>query len=470
MIKSKNYIIILLLLSIGLRTELFAQSFSIDSTFQCQVDLLQGAFIYKGTVSDLYEDTSNGNIYVVGDFQTNYQQQPYYDHIGLKIDGSYNSVLKGSGALTGPFYKIHLYNDTTLLLIESGNYIPLNFKGNVVQWYRVLQQRKTVPCAVGIEPYVFKDNSILIANSKGSTNYCNPKYMGDTLPHQYIVKVDPQGIYDSTFNHSMNFSPTGFYPYDSNHILIYGLPRSFTIYDGDTINGLCRTDLNGNIDTTFKSNFNPGNGGLYPALVQKDGKILIKGTFQLQNYPGQWFSLIRLNINGSLDTTFLNFDSPIDSTLIDGAQVNSVVMTEDNGYLVSGHFNKYQGFIKNGLAKIDSTGKVEPQYFTSRGPDSSITRFGSAGVLKIIPSQLGGYYLLGTWKYWNGQPSQPIIKIHGLNTSVGLDDKNLHKKTQYLNTIYPTPTNTIINLEWLPNQKINQISLFDLQGRLIKNY
>ncbi len=167
----------------------------------------------------------------------------------------------------------------------------------------------------------------------------------------------------------------------------------------------------------------------------------------------------------------MNFNAAEDSTSSPYYGAGSITKTEDNGYLISGTFNKYQGYAKNGLVKVDSNGKIEPQYFNNFiGPDSSITRFGIPYIKNIVKSINGGYYVYGNFKYWNGQPSQPIIKIHGLNTGVGLDDKNLHTKIQYLNTIYPNPTNAIINLEWLPNQKINQISIYDLQGRLIKNY
>ncbi len=471
----KNYIsyfIIIIVIHLGMKVELSAQpSFSIDSSFTPFLDFTVHTSFGGGVIGDLWENSKNGNIYLTGSFNRSFNGVGFRGNVCYTATGSLCYNYKGEFGTD--LARIFPINDSILVVTKSlGFLLQVDYNGTVKNMSWKWNLFKSVPCKMGIYPYFFKDGSALMANSYSQNipSACFPINGTDTFPHSYIVKVDPQGIYDSTFNHTMNDYPTGFFPYDSNQILIYGLPRRFTIYDGITINGLCRTDLNGNIDTTFKSIFNPGNGGFYPALVQKDGKILIKGTFQLKNFPNQWFSMVRLNSNGTLDTTFMNFDSPIDSTLIDGAQVSSIVRTPDNGYLVSGYFNKYQGFVKNGLAKIDSTGKIEPQYFTSIGPDSSITPFGSPGVFKIVPSINGGYYLVGNWKYWDGQPSQPIIKIHGLNTAVGLDDKYLPTKTQYLNTIYPNPTNAIINLEWLPNQKVNQISMYDLQGRLIKNY
>ncbi len=460
---------IIITINIGLKVELMAQpSFSIDSSFSPTLDFTGLEVFGGGSVNDVWENPKNAQIYLAGDFNRIFNGKRYDGNVCFTSNGSICYLYDGSSG--SDLLRIFPISDTTLISLGPSSLYQRKYNGEITKTSWFWNLFKSVPCKRGYSPYFFKDGSALMANGKASTNHCNPKYMGDTLPHQYIVKVDPQGIYDSTFNHTMNDYPTGFFSYDSNQILIYGLPRRFTVYEGITIDGICRTDLNGDLDTTFISIFNPGNGGFYPELVQSDGKILIRGNFQLKNYPGQWFSLIRLKVDGSLDTTFMNFGGPIDSTLIAGSNVLSIVKTPDKGYLVAGYFNKYQGYAKNGIAKIDSNGKVEPQYFTSIGPDSSVRRNGAAGIHKIIPSINGGYYLGGSWRYWDGKPTQPIIKIHGLNTGVGLDDKNLHKKTQYLNTIYPNPTNAIINLEWLPNQKINQISLFDLQGRLIKNY
>lgn len=466
-----KYFIILIFIYLGLKVELKAQpSFSIDSSFTPFLDFTMFVGYGGGDVSDIWENPLNENIYVVGAFNRSFNGKKYYGNVCYTKNGLLCPNYNGAFGLN--LLKIFPINDSILVVTKPDFLLHVDFNGNFKNTSYQSNLRKSVPCKFGYNPYFFKDGSALLANTLGNIpEKCFPIYMGDTFPHQYLIKVDPQGNYDSTFNHVLSYIPTGFLTYDSNQILIYGLPRKFTMYDGITINGLCRTDLNGNIDTTFKSIFNPGNGGFDQILVQKDGKILIAGSFQLKDYLSQWFSIVRLNKNGSLDTTFMNFEGPKDSTLINGANVASMSRTADNGYLVSGYFNQYQGYSKNGIAKIDSTGKIEPQYFTSIGPDSSITPTGIPGVSKIISSVNGGYYMVGNWKYWDGKPSQPIIKIHGL--SVGLNEKKNNEKTKLLNIVYPNPTNAILNLKWLPNQNTNkpyiyQIQILDLQGRVIK--
>lgn len=48
---------------------------------------------------------------------------------------------------------------------------------------------------------------------------------------------------------------------------------------------------------------------------------------------------------------------------------------------------------------------------------------------------------------------------------VGLEDLQLNKS---IVSIYPNPTNSNLNVEWLPNQQINQLQLIDVQGKVIQ--
>ncbi len=466
-----KYFIFIIVIHLGMKVELMAQpSFSIDSSFTPFLDFTMLEVFGGGRVNDVWENPKNGQIYLAGGFNRSYNGKGFYGNVCYKPSGSlcYNY----NGKFGTDLSKIFPISDSILVVTKSSFLLQVDYNGNPRNLNWQWNLFNSVPCKFGIEPYFYKDGSTLIANyQSGSATGCEPIYYNDTFPHQYIVKVDPQGIYDSTFQHTMNYQPEGFISYDSNRIFIYGLNHKFTQYDGYTINGLCRIFLNGDLDTTFGNPILPTNNGYGVESIEKNGKFFIIGKFNLKDYPGVDFTVARFNPNGKLDTTFMNFNAAEDTTSNPYFGAQSITKTEDSGYLVSGTFNKYQGYVKNGLVKVDSNGKIEPQYFNNFiGPDSSITRFGLAGIKNIVKSINGGYYVYGNFKYWNGQPSQPIIKIHGLYTSVGLDDKNLHKKTQYLNTIYPNPTNAIINLEWLPNQKINQISIYDLQGGLIKSY
>src|SRR5690606_41037369 len=76
----------------------------------------------------------------------------------------------------------------------------------------------------------------------------------------------------------------------------------FTSYNDISRNRIARLNVDGSIDSTF----NPGIGANAPVFaitLQPDGKVLIGGRFN--SYAGMSRNKIaRLNVNGSLDTTF----------------------------------------------------------------------------------------------------------------------------------------------------------------------
>ncbi|MBR9831725.1 T9SS type A sorting domain-containing protein [bacterium] len=464
----KQLLFILFIYS-GMKVELMAQSsFSIDSSFTPFLDFTQSYLSTGGRVFDLWEDPKNGNIYVVGDFNQQHNGKFFKGNVCYTPSGSLCPNYEG--VVGTDLKQVYPINDTSLILIKESFIHHSDFNGTPLKQNLYSNLRESVPCMHGAKPYFYKDGSALVANSHGSHDWsCLPIYNGDTLYKQYIIKVDPEGIYDSTFQHSMNFMPTGFIPYDSNRIFVFGLNHKFTIYDGHTVNGLCRIFLNGDIDTTFENPIVPGNNNYNILPTGEDGKFFIHGgTIYLKDHPGKTTTLARFNSDGSLDTTFMNFKGAEDTTGNTYFGVGTITKTEDNGYLVSGLFSKYQGYVKNGMVKLDSTGKLEPQYFNNFiGPDSSIVRWGTASIINIEKSINGGYYIYGDFKYWDGKPSQPIIKIHGM--SVGLDEKKQSAKTQLLQAVYPNPTNSTVNLIWLPNQQINQVQVIDIQGRVIQS-
>jgi hypothetical protein len=337
----------------------------------------------------------------------------------------------------------------------DGNFIWTNWRTNY---------RNTVSCSRAYYPYFFPNGSSLMTNDwYTNTSICPIKNPPDTFPSQGIIKVDSLGLYDSTFQHTTIGTVDGFKQYDSTRLMAFGLPRKFTEYDGQTVNGICRIYLDGTLDTTFNSPVVPGNGGFRPELIEGDGKIILAGRFQLVDYPNLWFSLCRLNSDGSIDTTFNNLGSPVDTNFAGGAGIASVVKTSDSGYLVGGFFNKVQGVNKNGIVKLDSLGNLQPQYFTSKGPDSTQVWKNQGYVEKIVKSKFGGYYVMGNWLYWDGVPTQPIIRLHEMQT-VGIKEQQLQST---LLNIYPNPTQDQLYLTFMPNSRITLIQLFDLQGKIV---
>jgi len=249
-------------------------------------------------------------------------------------------------------------------------------------------------------------------------------------------------------------------------LLVYGNPRLFFNYLGVQTPGLCRIFLDGTLDTTFQSPLlDTTAGSLVKApLVLDDGSILIFGDFWV-NGSNSMQTLIKCDSTGSLDPTFMNFSGPTD-TLYAVEAIVTVAPEEDGGFIVGGFFNKYQGHAKRSIAKIDYNGVLEPQYFTSLGPDSSYFNGNQYTAINIIEkSAFGGFYVGGDFLKWDGQPSQPIIRITGLQQTVGLESKK--PKVNYLK-LYPNPTNGRVYLE--SENRINTIEVRNSIGQLIQEF
>ena len=458
MVQKKGWIGLLFCLVVGI--ELIAQSFSLDSSFQPFFNIRNSP--NSGAITKIWEDRANGKTYIVGSFRFKFGQ---LDNNGLTImnqNGSSN-VSISVGAAAG-IINIFPINDSTLFLGDNGNFFQTDLSGADVAFAWRTNYLKTVKCAQGQQPFFFKNGSSLMANGMGRPGSCKIINPPDTFPHRYIVKADSLGLWDSTFTQDANYDPRGFIGYDSNRIIIYGRTYLFTQYDGKKVDGLCRIYHDGTLDTTFSSPLlNISSAGDYVALPpEPDGKFFIVGKFKLKGDSINYHSMVRLNPNGTLDTSFRNYQSPIDSNGILGAVV-TVARTPDKGYLIGGFFNKYQGHPVNCIAKIDSSGKLETQYFNNRGPDSSyISGNGLQSVSHILPSAYGGYYVVGDFLKWDNQPSQPIVRLNDL--VVGVEEQESSKSALKVE-VFPNPAQEQVNIRLAEAAAIQQIRVFDLTGR-----
>ena len=159
----------------------------------------------------------------------------------------------------------------------------------------------------------------------------------------------------------------------------------------------------------------------------------------------------------------MNFSGPIDTNNFFSGTA-PIAPTDDGGYLVGGTFNSYQGFPRPSIAKIDSSGAVDPQYFSTGGPDSSIALgSGYPEIYFIHKSKFGGYYVGGDFLKWNGQPSQPLVRLTDLVT--GVDEAPIAigaRGTSSEVSVYPNPSNGIISIE--SKLAIEHVEVLNLSG------
>ncbi|UOQ73633.1 T9SS type A sorting domain-containing protein [Hymenobacter cellulosilyticus] len=136
----------------------------------------------------------------------------------------------------------------------------------------------------------------------------------------------------------------------------------FTTFNGVTANGLVRLNADGSIDQAFSTALNGGftrtssnQATVRSVAVQPDGKILVAGNFDNYNNTGRK-GLVRLNANGSLDTSF----TPAITTNNTDSEVLAVALDPRTNYVLAFR----SGFSVQQILRMTTTGALDNTFTT----------------------------------------------------------------------------------------------------------
>jgi len=171
---------------------------------------------------------------------------------------------------------------------------------------------------------------------------------------------------------------------------------------GGTVKRLYRINTDGTLDNTFDVGIGFDDT---PNVIkiQSDGKILVGGDFITLNGITK-NRIVRLNSNGSIDTSF-------DAGLGFNSSVNSIEIQSDGKILVGGNFNTFNGFSKTGLVRLNSNGSIDNYFYIGVGP---------SGTVDCIYIQNDGKIIIGgTFGMFNNITSPNLVR---LSSSGNLDN------------------------------------------------
>jgi uncharacterized delta-60 repeat protein len=142
--------------------------------------------------------------------------------------------------------------------------------------------------------------------------------------------------------------------------------------------------VDGSVDPAFAPTFEGANSSSTPyvrAIVrQDDGKILVGGFFSKVNGVGRT-NLVRLNPDGTLDTSFA--PNP-------GGAVHCLALQSDGKILVGGSFTQVAGLTSRRIARLNRDGTVDTSFVTGTG-----TTGGFDGAVNSIAVTLDGEVIAG---------------------------------------------------------------------------
>jgi uncharacterized delta-60 repeat protein len=235
-----------------------------------------------------------------------------------------------------------------------------------------------------------------------------------------IVRLNIDGSKDTTFSTGTGFN-TQVYAIETQadgKILVGG---SFTTYKGVTENRIVRLNADGSKDTAFSTG--TGFGSLvYTIATQADGKILVGGTFIA--YKGVTENrIIRLNANGSKDTTFSTGTGFSNS-------VRAITTQADGKILVGGEFTTYNGVTENRIIRLNADGSKDTVFNTGTGFNNTVL---------AITTQVDGKILVGgEFTTYNGVTENRIIRLN----ADGSKDTVFNTGTGFNNAVYAITAQT----------------------------
>ncbi|PIV17507.1 MAG: hypothetical protein COS42_04430 [Flavobacteriales bacterium CG03_land_8_20_14_0_80_35_15] len=271
-------------------------------------------------------------------------------------------------------------------------------------------------------------------------------YNGVTENH--LIRLNADGTKDATFNTGTGFNAfvRAIVPQADGKILVGG---GFNSYNGVTENRIIRLNADGTKDATFNTGtgFNNWVNAIAP---QADGKILVGGQFTSYNGVSE-NHLIRLNANGTKDTTF-NTGTGFDNI------VNAIAPQADGKILVGGQFTSYNGVTENGIIPLNADGTKDAAFNTGTGFN--------AFVMTIAPQVNGKILVGGAFSSYNSNNSSAML--------IALYTGNVLSINEFTNSntiaLWPNPTKAILNINSLFNDTISIVKIYDLQGKLVMEF
>jgi len=170
-------------------------------------------------------------------------------------------------------------------------------------------------------------------------------YNGTT--QNYITRLNSNGPLDTSFSIGDGFDnyvraiaiqPDG-------KILVGG---DFYQYDGTYVGSIIRLNSDGTLDYDFIELLE---GSVKTIAIQPDGKILVGGSFTAFGRN----CIARLNSDGTNDTSFT-------TTGTSGTPINSIAVQPDGKIIAGGEFTLYNGLSQSRIVRLNTNGSVDTSF------------------------------------------------------------------------------------------------------------
>ncbi len=236
------------------------------------------------------------------------------------------------------------------------------------------------------------------------------KFNGST--QNRLIRLNSDGTKDTTFNIGTGFNnlqpnnaiPVGVIKVQSDLRVLVG--GDFDDFQGVTRKALVRLNSDGSLNTAFSTNMGTGFtdtfNNIFAIDVQTNGNILVGGMFTTFQSVSK-NRILRLNANGTIDTTFI-VGSGFDDI------VRSIKIQPDGKILVGGDFSTYQGNLSRGIIRLNTDGSPDTSFIVGTG----FQTFGGGSVGKVYSMDLrpdGSIYVSGDFVLYKSVSRVRLAKL-----------------------------------------------------------
>ncbi len=336
---------------------------------------------------------TNGQI-VIGGYFTTFNGANRHYIARLNADGSLDSSFDAGIGPNDSVNFLAAQSDGEILI--SGPFGDLNN----LSWYGFARLRTDGSVDTGFANIFAGANALALQND-------GKILVSGTLPASppptqtnCIARVNTNGTLDVTFNPASVVGALGSYAYaiglQSDGRIIIGGPF-------DTINGtprtfLARLNVNGSLDTGFDAGIaSSGSGSVYCLAITPQDQIVIGGSFSSVNGYSR-NGIVRLNSDGSVDTTF-------NPGLAVGGYVKSVAVQSDGKAVIGGSFTSFNATNRVNIARLNTNGSLDLTFNAKMSAGATVTCVASQPDGKTVVGGVAGTF--------NGIQMHGIARLNG---------------------------------------------------------
>lgn len=239
---------------------------------------------------------------------------------------------------------------------------------------------------------------------------------------------------------------------------------------------------NGSIDSTFtigntgadvfSTNCTSCLSPIQSVVLQQDGKILLVGSFNSYNNNTNYKNIVRLLSNGEIDTSFNGIGSSTDRVIKDISYDSTT-----GKMIIGGEFTTFNGNSVNKIIRLNQNGSLDTTFNSGTGTAHTNTSSFVYNNIHVIKKQGDGKVILGGhFTSYNGISALNITRIQPSVAGGQAKGIELYESEPEIDIngfisdikVYPNPSSDILNIDLTNNyEEFDNIEIFNLLGELV---